>query len=177
MRNVILAIALLPAIAWAQYPTPAPVQTQDQAINSTISPTIDVAPVGSGNVTDTKVKTTIVNNESDRPVNSAYAPMVVPGQCQRAVAIAFQFAGFGASAGGTRQLDSCLARELAILMGETKDEELTKKAKVIWNAEFTDWMTARKLKMQPKGVAYVCRSPWEKHCTRVEAVEQEEPGQ
>ena len=177
MRKVILAIALsLPVGVLAQEPVPPPVQ-QEQHQNNNLDSAINVDPVGSGNVTETSVKTTIIKNESDRPVRSAYAPTVVPGQCQRAIAFAFQFAGAGFSAGGTKELESCLARELAILMGQTKDPDLVKNAKVIWKNEFFDYLTARKLKMQPKGIAYVCNPPWREHCTLVESVEMEEPGQ
>ena len=181
MGKMMLAIALsLPVGVLAQEPVP-PGQQQDQAINSTINPAIDVAPVGSGNVTDTNtavdVKTTIIKNEADIPVHSAYAPTVVPGQCQRAIAVAFQFAGAGFSAGGTKELDSCLARELAILMGETKDTDLVKNAKVIWDNEFFDYLAERKLKMQPKGIAYVCKQPFDEHCTVVKSLEPEEPGE
>lgn len=156
-------------------------------------PAINIENVGSGNSADAdaaakamsdsnaKSSLSLTQTESKRPVRSAYAPTVVPGNCQRSIAGAFQFAGVGASFGGTRQIESCLARELAMLLDATGISDLQDKAELIWNAEFDDWWAKRVEKgKKGKTYAYVCKTPIEKHCITIkpgEAKDEEEGGQ
>ena len=174
MGKMMLAIALsLPVGVLAQEPVP-PGQQQDQAINSTINPAIDVAPVGSGNVTDTNtavdVKTTIIKNEADIPVRSAYAPSMYGGPDCAMFSGAVTAAKISISFGGVAQLRSCLARQLAYMLN---DFGMEAEGKAIMVSEFGKWQE----KEPRKKKRYVCNLPVSEHCTLIEAVDPEEPGQ
>ena len=144
-------------------------------VYTTVSPTmrVKVAPVGSGNVTDTRQKTTYTSTSTyDRPVSSALAYTSYPGKCRAAFAGAGQFEVFGISFSGSRGVKKCEEQELAILMiqhGSATDQE---NGRQIFRWHFADVVARRE--SEATTYKWIC-NPRKPNCTRIAPITAGEP--